>query len=127
MRKHIIHLTILFAVASAACAVAQPAHARKIPFQTTEQLEKKCADLGGTYTAPGGNGVYACQLLGGDVVGCGGAGADAKRCESYEPRRTILHPLLIRGSKRERTSAMPCAIKDRCTPSSLDESAVAFE
>ncbi len=126
MSTHICHLTIIFAAAFAACAVAPPAHARKIPFQTAEQLEKKCGDLGGTYAGPGRGGVYSCQLLGGDIVGCGGAGADAQTCESYEAHRTILHPLLIRSGKGERTGALPCAIKDRCK-TSLDESVPAFE
>jgi hypothetical protein len=75
-------LLCLAIVGGSACSAALPANAMQIPYQTPAQMKATCTAAGGDYMAPGGKGVYGCQLKNGAVISCGGVGAHAKTCSN---------------------------------------------
>jgi len=84
-----MRISILLTIAAtltATIAIATPASARDIPYQTPGQLKSTCAAAGGDYLPSGPNGVYGCQLKDGNIISCGGLGRYAKTCSNPAPK-----------------------------------------
>jgi hypothetical protein len=96
-----MRITNAYAVAAvlvgAAFGTTLPVPAGTMSFKTPHQLKDTCAAAGGSFSAPGAAGVYACHLKGGAMIACGGNGSFARTCETVAAR-TILNPVLVRGN-----------------------------
>jgi hypothetical protein len=79
---------MLATAALLAGALALPAGAMEISYESPAELEKTCISAGGIYDAPNRQGVYMCTLQTGAVIACGGLGGYAKTCENTARERT---------------------------------------
>jgi hypothetical protein len=100
-------VTITCVVASG--ILASPAVAKEVPFQTPQQLKTKCGNAGGLYGPPTGKGVYTCQLESGNVIVCGGEGANAKTCEAARnnPQRADQRNPVVRDHRQPTLAEVP--------------------
>ena len=87
-----------------ACAITLPADAGTMSFKTPLRLKDACTTAGGSYNAPNTAGVYSCQFSDGAMIACGGKGEFARTCENTAPK-TILNPILVRGSSINSSAA----------------------
>ena len=87
MIHHLTRATSALSAAVFCLAIATPAEARRIPFQTPGQLKNTCDAAGGDFIPPAGeNKVYGCKFSTG-TVSCGGPGEHQKTCSNDAPGR----------------------------------------
>ena len=87
MLHHTIRAICAISATMIYVALTTPAEARRIPFQTPDELKNTCDAAGGMYFPPSGpKKVYGCKFSTG-TVSCGGAGEHQKTCSNDAPGR----------------------------------------
>jgi hypothetical protein len=85
---HIMRSVSATALLAAGAVLASVALAEEVPRQgnSPDQVEGRCNESGGTYNAPGSQGVYWCLHEDGSGIICGGVGGYAKTCTKFGPK-----------------------------------------
>ncbi len=110
-------------VIAASGLLAGAADAKQVPYQTPQELKAKCGKARGVYGPPVGNGVYTCQLESGNVIVCGGKGADAKTCEAARtsPERVDQGNPVVRDHREPTLVEEPTIRDHRAVPVVRDQ------
>jgi hypothetical protein len=85
---HIMRSVSAGALLVAGVVLASVALAEEVPKQgnNPDQVEGRCNESGGIYSAPGSQGVYYCVNPNGSGIICGGVGGYAKTCTKFGPK-----------------------------------------
>jgi hypothetical protein len=85
---HIMKSVSAAALLVAGAFLARVALAEEVPKQgnSPTQVEGRCNESGGIYSAPGSQGVYYCLNNDGSGIVCGGVGKYAKTCTKFGPK-----------------------------------------